>query len=469
MLLLLFIFLSSLLAFSAASDLNQAYVPSLAANSSRQPPNRRLLDQVFDLRSIADNRNYSCDELVRWLGTEKHYSNDKKNVLFGFLATQTNCQAQPYVLLRDISFGTSGNVKTFFHNPSTSKACAAHDELAVVFLSNYSINNNFSHFLHALVRLFCALIDAGIIAWDHSTEAFVVRTPYTLWVDEYFRLTDMKAQWIKSFGGEIRQLRSLPKDGCVSSRRMVYGSGCVRLLPPEKWFGYPGCRAGEVLRGFGTFMRGRFNAPTVSALHFVDDAKDHAGLRVAFAVRDATALTGMRHISNLQAVQQLIQRTQHVKSSMENVTFEHMDVSSTIRYMAQVHVFVSVHGAGMTNMFFMNPGSAVVEIIPYPLCNCRSPDYFYGVGGYYHGSAIAQGIKHYHYCVPPADMRWHKKPEDMKPGSKCSWRHLHAVESVTIDPTRFVSLMRNVERDLIASGTVILTKPVINISPHANG
>ena len=65
---------------------------------------------------------------------------------------------------------------------------------------------------------------------------------------------------------------------------------------------------------------------------------------------------------------------------MENITFEHLDVPSTVRYMAMTHVLVSVHGAGMTNMMFMNPGSAVVEIIPFPLCSCRSPDYFYGAG-----------------------------------------------------------------------------------------
>lgn len=168
-------------------------------------------------------------------------------------------------------------------------------------------------------------------------------------------------------------------------------------------------------------------------------------------------------------VQALIRRTQHVTSSMENVTFEHLDVASTIRYMAGVHIFVSVHGAGMTNMFFMNPGAAVVEIIPFPLCNCKSPDYFYGVGGYYHGSAVAQQMRHYPYCVPPQDMTWHTKPKDAVAGGKCSWRHLHAVESVYVDPTRFVSLMRSVERDLVVAGTIVLTKPIISISPHANG
>ncbi len=120
-------------------------------------------------------------------------------------------------------------------------------------------------------------------------------------------------------------------------------------------------------------------------------------------------------------------------------------------------------------MFFMNPGSAVVEIIPYPLCGCKSPDYFYGVGGYYHGSAVAQGIKHYPYCVPAEDVKWQKIPDNLQPDGKCSWKHLHAVESVKLDVPKFTSLLRNVERDLIASGKIILTRPVIHMNPHANG
>ena len=194
-------------------------------------------------------------------------------------------------------------------------------------------------------------------------------------------------------------------------------------------------------------------------------------LRVAFAVRDVGALTGVRAISNIQEIQGLLLKTQRIKADIENITFEHLDVPSTVRYMAGVHIFISVHGAGMTNTFFMNSGSAIVEIIPWPLCNCRTPDFFYGVGGYYHGSAVAQKIRHYHYCVPRHDQVWHsdKNIKDLKPGMKCSWKHLHAVQSMYIEPTHFVTLMRSVERDMVAAGTVVLTKPIINMSPNANG
>lgn len=437
----------------------------------------------LDYNLIVEHGNYTCDELVRWLGTEKHYSNDKKNIIFGLMREQ-DCPKQPFVMLQQVSYGTLGPKRTFFSDigagqstgsitTKSKRKCSLHDNLAVAFLSNYSINNNFSHFLHSLLRLFCALLDAHIIVWNAPQEKFTVARNYTLWLDEYFKLSPDKEVWLKSFGGSLRSLAKFPKSGdCISSNTLIYGSGCVRLLPPEKWFGYPGCRAGNILGAFGTYMRQVYTAVNSDSLRFVDNidqASNAYGLRVAFAVRDVGAETGKREISNLDQVQTLIRRTQHVRSSMENVTFEHLDVPSTVRYMAGVHIFVSVHGAGMTNMFFMNPGAAVVEIIPYPLCNCRSPDYFYGVGGYYHGSSVAQGLKHYHYCVPPAEMKWHKKPEDIKPGSKCSWRHLHAVESVYVDPTRFVSLMRMVERDLVVAGTIVLTKPIINVSPHANG
>ena len=77
-----------------------------------------------------------------------------------------------------------------------------------------------------------------------------------------------------------------------------------------------------------------------------------------------------------------LQRSSRLSNSfLYNISFEDMDTKDVVRHMASLHVFVSVHGAGMTNTFFMQPGAAVVEILPYPLCQCRSPDYFYGIAG----------------------------------------------------------------------------------------
>lgn len=421
--------------------------------------------------NVAENGNYTCDEMTRWLGSEKHYSNDKKDILFGLLANQ-DCRKAPVIFLPDVSFGYSDTGKRLFFQTQKNKKseCQARDGKVVAFLSNFSINNNFSHFLHGLLRLFCALVDARWLVWDVNTLKFIRKENYTIWLDEYFKLTPSKTTWLQSFGTLRHMAKGLGKGSCISSDVLLYGSGCVKLLPPEKWFGYPGCRAAKVLPAFGQYMRQIFHAASAQDLQITDiQSRAPGGVRVAFAVRDVGDKTGRREISNLGHVQALLKKTQHVKTVTENITFEHLDVPATIQYMAKIHIFVSVHGAGMTNMFFMNPGSAVVEIIPYPLCHCKSPDYFYGEGGYYHGSAVAQGILHYSYCVHPQDQKWHEKPADAKAGGKCSWKHLHAVESLTLDPSRFVSLMRKVERDLVVQGTVRLSKPVINMGPHANG
>jgi len=328
-------------------------------------------------REASDASAYTCDELIRWLGTEKHYSNPKKDVLFGLLLKHNNCNDassgnrynKSTISLQDVSFGWSAatNQRTFFHNPLVAnpshktllrkKLCIEHDDYAVAYLSNFSINNNFSHFLHGLLRLFCSLLDARIIVFDEASDTFIQPRNYSIWLDEYFRLDHEKSVWLQSFGGTLRSLTNRPGKGeCVSSSTLLYGSGCVRLLPPEKWFGYPGCRAGEILPAFGKYMRQKHMAIDAAALQLVDEVASSSrsgdpGLRVAFAVRAASAKTGLRTISNLHQVQALLRRTQHVRSAMENVTFEHLDVSSTVRYMAGVHIFVSVHGAGMSMSF----------------------------------------------------------------------------------------------------------------------
>lgn len=246
---------------------------------------------------------------MRWLGTEKHYSNDKKDILFNIyselstfpfidgitiftriIKTESTPQcvkesksatSGPVVFLSDVSFGVdpliSGSKKTFFQNRSGSKAtCSERDEYAVAYLSNFSINNNFSHFLHSLLRLFCALIDAHFIEWDTKTLKFVHRVKYTIWLDEYFRLTAEKEGWLKSLYAPgktaVRSLATISKSGqCVSSSKLLYGSGCVRLLPPEKWFGYPGCRANEMLPAFGQYMRQTYMALGAEELKLIDE------------------------------------------------------------------------------------------------------------------------------------------------------------------------------------------------------
>lgn len=435
-------------------------------------------DVVF--ANLADKANYTCEEIVKWLGSEKHYSNDKKKVLFG-LVSQEKCENQPIVLLKDVSFGSDGKQRTFFSNPKGAKKCSKKDDFVVVYLSNYSINNNFSHFLHGLVRLFCSLVDAKIIIWDNTSQTFRITRKFTIWLDEYFKLSYDKAVWLNAFGGTVKSLAQFPGPGdCIHSQELLYGSGCVRLLPPEKWFGYPGCRSATILPAFGAFMRQQFHAGSrkelmISSISPSAITQQPKSLQIAFTVRDSSEKTGRRQISNLYQIQRQLgeMSSSSIATKINNITFEHLNVSATVQTLAKVHLLISVHGAAMANMFFMHPGSAVIEIIPFPLCTCRSPDYFYGVGGFYHGSAIAQGIKHYHYCVPSTAVKWHKSPTKdgnvLADGVKCSWKHLHAVDSVSVNSFELVSLVRKVIRDLIEEGTIVLDSPIIQINPHVNG
>jgi len=417
--------------------------------------------------------NYTCDELSRWLGTEKHYSNQYKHSVFEMLNGK-DCRGQPYLVFRNVQFGCGTGMPVF---SELNEALPQADSTVVLFLSNFSINNNFSHFLHALLRLFCALVDARWIDLAPDGASLVKRRDFTIWVDEYFKLTDEKRKWMSPLSTKIRKLpapASMPKGtkSCPAASEMVYGSGCVKLLPPEKWFGYPGCRANVVLPAFGGFYRQFFKAQGPRDFRLTAGV-GHDLLRLQFAVREplpSVVKTGARSISNLASLQQAWSKSVRIPVSLQNVTYEHLDVGSTVRVMASTHILVSMHGAGMTNMFFMNARSAVVEVIPFPLCSCKSPDYFYGSGSYYHGSAMAQNILHYTYCVPKQHVVWHKRdPAIDDPQVKCSWKFLHSVESVYVDPDLFISLLHKAERDLIAMGTVLLTRPIINMNSHANG
>lgn len=200
-------------------------------------------------------------------------------------------------------------------------------------------------------------------------------------------------------------------------------------------------------------------------------------LSIFFAVRTVGDKTGKREISNLGQLQSSVQNDAifAAMATVQNITFEGLHPRETVSIMSNIDIFVSVHGAGLTNMFFLKPGTVVVEVIPFPLCSCTSEDYFYGDGGYYHGSSLALNVKHYSYCVPSEDTLWNQKPKSITYSNsqenniKCSWKFLHSVKSVKIDSGRFMALLRKIKRDLIASGSVLLTAPVIKLHPHANG
>jgi hypothetical protein len=264
----------------------------------------------FNPDLVRDNGTYSCSELQRWVRTEKHYSNDRKNSLFQ-LMTETSCSKSQAIQLSDVIYSQyTKNEKYFSHK---EVKCAIKDALAAIFLSNFSINHNFSHFIHALLRLFCSLVDARWLQWDHSSERFLIPNEFVVWFDENFKLTGHLLEWVKPFGNH-RELSSIPKGGCASAKTLVYGSGCVKLLPPEKWFGYPGCRANKILPAFSYFMKSHFGVFQQLPIVMLDssnsrnssarlaDSIPSTHLNLAFGIRKVGSLTGTRSISNLASV-----------------------------------------------------------------------------------------------------------------------------------------------------------------------
>lgn len=434
--------------------------------------------RALDFSGAADSGNYSCLQLKRWIKIEKHYSNIRKEGFFEELDPSL-CKESPALQLRKTKYTYMKNDKAYLKHAFSSwesgdKKCKVHDEHAVIYMSSFSINHNFSHFLHSLLRLFCALLDARFIVWNNESQSFDARVKYVIWMDENVKLGKNEMEWMRMMGGTLRHLRDYKQGDCFSSNQLVYGSGCAKLLPPEKWYGYPGCRANKVLPAFAHFIRAQTEAnmelQTVYAPIPPDRRHTDKNLNIVFSVRKVGALTGMRRISNLGRVQRITRRALRVEdASIKNISFEDLTPRQAVQRMSTVHVFVSVHGAGMTNTFFMHPKSAIVEIIPYPLCTCRSRDYFYGISGYYHGSSIAQGIRHYVYCVPAYYTQFQVKPADNSPNVKCNWKQLHAVASVKIEEHQFASMLKGVERELVASGVIEVHDSIISLNPNVNG
>lgn len=75
--------------------------------------------------SIAANDSYSCPELKKWVSTEKHYSNKRKDSLFSLMV---DCEKQPVVSVDNVEYTR----KSYFI--PNEKKCKNHDKVAVSIL-----------------------------------------------------------------------------------------------------------------------------------------------------------------------------------------------------------------------------------------------------------------------------------------------------------------------------------------------
>ena len=229
----------------------------------------RVHQASHDYTDATETGNYSCTQLKKWIKIEKHYSNIRKEGFFDELDPK-QCLKNPalQLLFSKYTYGKDEKkeLKKAFSpidNTKKDQKCKVHDEYAIMYMSSYSINHNFSHFLHSLLRLFCALLDAQFIVWNQISQKFEARVPYVIWMDENVKLGKNEMIWMQMMGSTIRHVKDYKKGDCFSSNQLVYGSGCAKLLPPEKWYGYPGCRANKVLPAFAHFIRAQTEANMV--------------------------------------------------------------------------------------------------------------------------------------------------------------------------------------------------------------
>jgi hypothetical protein len=207
---------------------------------------------IHDFSDATETGNYSCSELKHWIRIEKHYSNIRKEGFFAEL--DPDCTTNPALQLQFSKYTYQKDEKSLlkkaFSRTSRPDECKVHDEYAIMYMSSFSINHNFSHFLHSLLRLFCALLDAQFVVWNQITQTFEERVKYVIWMDENVKLGENEMIWMRMMGTHIRHVKKeISRGECLSANQLVYGSGCAKLLPPEKWYGYPGCRANKVRCG----------------------------------------------------------------------------------------------------------------------------------------------------------------------------------------------------------------------------
>ncbi|RZJ87842.1 MAG: glycosyltransferase family 61 protein, partial [Hymenobacter sp.] len=101
------------------------------------------------------------------------------------------------------------------------------------------------------------------------------------------------------------------------------------------------------------------------------------GTRKVYAAR---ATHGVRRIANEAAVDELLQAF-----GFEKIYFEKMSFLEQVQLMRETKVFLGVHGAGMTNMLFLQPDTAVIELLNeehgdlcyFRLASCISLPYFW--------------------------------------------------------------------------------------------
>ncbi|MBJ6108283.1 glycosyltransferase family 61 protein [Hymenobacter sp. BT523] len=173
-----------------------------------------------------------------------------------------------------------------------------------------------------------------------------------------------------------------PVPAYVRQTAAMFGFERLLPLPPETVANVPELAMPDYPAPSG-FQDGALSLAArdrvIEALHL----KGFAGERRVYVSRSRQRL---RRLLNETAIEPLLRQY-----GFETVYFEELSFAEQVRLMTETTVLVGVHGANLTNMLFLRPDAAVVELM-----NNSTHEAVFNPCYYY----LANSLQLHYYCVP---------------------------------------------------------------------
>jgi hypothetical protein len=278
-------------------------------------------------------------------------------------------------------------------------------EYALLWLMSERVTANYGHFLNGLMNCFAAARDAGFLRepaapngrWLWDPAASVVLNPQgSLLLSKRFEAI------ARLFLPDIRRIERPSRIASKSMMRCtrlpttVYGAGAAgmgniwdyfadagvravarggRRLPPRRW------RATDVVPAFQRYARSivgvAAHAPRPPPLA-ADGRVRKLVLIEQRRIDGEKRGKAERHISNLAALLKIGadfgRETAAFDVEVRPVEFAALPFKDAIVLLADAAVLIGVEGSGLTNVLFLRPGAALVNIKPFPQCHSDAYD-----------------------------------------------------------------------------------------------
>ncbi|KAG8458236.1 hypothetical protein KFE25_001528 [Diacronema lutheri] len=279
-------------------------------------------------------------------------------------------------------------------------------EYALLWLMSERVTANYGHFINGLLNSFAAARDAGFIrepaagsahGWRIDPAATFVLNPLgSLMLARRF---DEIATLV--FGPLARmqrptRLASKRTARCTRLPTTVYGAGAAGMGNIWDYFADAGVRvrtraqphfaarrwrAREVVPAFQRYVRAQLGVPTLVPRPppLLADGRVRKLILVEQRRIDGEKRgLAERHIVNLNELlrlgAELGAQSRAFAIEARPVEFGALPFKDTVRLLADADAIVGVEGSGLTNVLFLRPGSALVNIKPFPQCDSDAYD-----------------------------------------------------------------------------------------------